>query len=282
MSSNLNLTPAYRVSENLVLYRARAKYIPCETGLRLASVCEFSQPVFNPTRAKKAAEIIIPEDLLAYGVDIDEDCVIGEGEISEAERAKYRDRAVRRAKTAAFDIICCNPDLNAFVTLTFAPEYVDRTDYNECYVKLKVWLSNRVSRKGLKYVCVPEHHKDGEAIHFHMICNDNALSYVYTGMQRRGNKIFNLTDWKWGFSTMMLIGESDDDRTKVSKYIYKYMGKQLGQKIGGRHYLHGGRLEYPIYVYGESLEELAGDEKPVYTRSVDITSNTSYREVSFV
>lgn len=263
--------PLFRVSEALGLYRARAKYIRDANGsLRLASVCEFSHPVFNPHQLEQ----IIPEDVLDFGIDIDPE--------TSSRKELLTERATRRAKTAAFDLVCSNHDLDTFVTLTYSPEHVDRASYEECYGKLKTWLSNRVSRYGFKYVAVPEHHKKGNAIHFHMICNRNGLNLRNSGHKRNGQIVWNVDSWKWGFSTAILIGEDETDRDRVSKYIYKYMGKQVGQKIGGRYYLHGGMLEKPVFLYSDDATEFFDGQEPKYHREKEITRNTRYEEWSFI
>lgn len=56
-------------------------------------------------------------------------------------------------------------DFRWFVTLTLAPDKVDRYDAGEVVRKLSQWCNNQVKRRGLKYVLVPERHKDG-ALHF--------------------------------------------------------------------------------------------------------------------
>lgn len=162
-------------------------------------------------------------------------------------------RAVNRAKVRCFDYIMCNPDLDMFATLTCDAERVDRTDYAAIYKYTRAWLSNRVQRRGLKYILCPEYHHDGQAIHFHMLCNCYGLGpncqYALTPSlrirTRKGKPICNITDWELGFSTAQRIPE-EDNRDAVAKYIFKYMGKQAGARIGGRYFLHGGDLKTPI------------------------------------
>jgi hypothetical protein len=166
----------------------------------------------------------------------------------------------------------------------------DKDEYSECYEKLRVWLSNAVQRRDLKYILVPERHKSG-AIHFHAICNEKALDLVRatsanTGrpLSHNGRPIYNITNWKHGFSTAEKIASGADDREAVSKYIFKYMGKQNGEKIGGRFFLHGGDLKKPICLYGDSEAEFAGDAygRPTYQKETSPVPGLTYWEWNYI
>ena len=74
-------------------------------------------------------------------------------------------RAARRARAALRDLALCN-DFDCFVTLTLDGAQVNRYDPKQVIQKLNRWADNKVRRDGLRYVLVPELHKDG-AIHFH-------------------------------------------------------------------------------------------------------------------
>ena len=92
---------------------------------------------------------------------------------------------------------------------------------------MRNWLSDRVKRKGLKYVLVPEMHKDG-AWHFHGFTN-LAL------------------DWSYGFYLNKEI-KSLKQRDNGIKYITSYVKKDM-VKFNGRRYLHSRNLEKPEKVY---------------------------------
>ncbi len=271
-------TKFLHVSDALVRYKVRAKYYVAEDGtITLACVQKFAEPRFRPdgwelsegeprpTKRSSSAASSDAEELLA--------------------------RATRRAKTNAFDMIMCNSDLDTFVTFTYAPEQTDdKADYDGCYKQLGVWLSNRVQRRDLKYVCVPERTKKGD-IHFHAIMNRSALKLVpslspYTGkrLQHNGNDLWNVSDWKYGFTSAEIIGKSSDDRRAVAKYIFKYMGKQMGQKIGGRYALIGGDLRRPIYRYADDERDLMSTEDvPTYERNVVLEDcGVDYHEWVFI
>lgn len=270
----------FTTTENAILYPTRAKYYPQADGtMRLASVQSFTIPKFREegweSREKRTR-------VLNSSTDEEVELIGAESDIQ---------RATRRAKKNAFDIIMCNPDLDLFGTFTYSPEKVsDKASYYECFKYLNTWLSNRVQRNGLKYVCVPERTKAGD-IHFHAIMNSSALKLDRAISEKTGRllthhrkPLYNIADWGRGFtSAEMITRESaeDDERAMVAKYIFKYMGKQAGQKIGGRYVLIGGDVAKPVYLYGESPQEFLTDKPAVYTNSVNI-GDFSYAEWDFI
>lgn len=146
------------------------------------------------------------------------------GFYSQEENEK---RALRRAKTCITDYVKTNVDLVNFVTYTLDAQKIDRYNEQEIYKKMRDWLSNRVRRKGLKYVLVPEMHKDG-AWHFHGFTN-LAL------------------DWSYGFYLNKEI-KSTRQRDNGVRYITSYVKKDM-TKFNGRRYLHSRNLEKPIKIY---------------------------------
>lgn len=132
-----------------------------------------------------------------------------------------------------------------FVTLTFKRDSgMNVYDYSECVKKLTAWLHNQ-RRKclDLKYLFVPEMHKDG-AFHFHgLIANADGLTFADSGRVAIGNKaykrtkenqhfptIYNLDNWRYGWSTATVVVSS----CKSASYICKYITKDLIQGIGKR------------------------------------------------
>lgn len=277
------------VPENLARHKVRAKYIPAPDGsLRLAMVQASTRPIFlpsglevrkDPNRSDKvfadAPIPDIPEEEAAPVIPCEENLK----------------RASRRARIRAMDFILCNPDLDTFGSLTFDPDQVQRDSWETTYGAARTWLSNRVQRNDLKYVMVPEYHKDGKSIHFHAVMNSAALDLIEARYPKSGRlmkkrrpgelkQLYNLTDWK-GFSSLEQI-TGDGSRDKVAKYIFKYMGKQLGQRIGGRYFLHGGSMASPVYRYGETVEEFLHGEVETNRFSVDVTDTIVYTEVSYL
>lgn len=273
-------------TEQEVSFCARAIYYPTvDGGYKLARVQQFNSPRFR----EKGWEARKKERAFYVGEAVED--------VEEGREASTLDveRATRRARKNAFDLIMCNHDLDTFVTFTYSPDEVtDKANYDECFKYLNSWLSNRVQRKGLKYVCVPERTKRGD-IHFHAIMNGGALQLgaaisPKTGrpLTHNGKPLYNVTDWKRGFTTAEYITQreaGEDERAGVAKYIFKYMGKQAGQKIGGRYVLIGGALARPVVVHGDSASEFLSEGMPRYQNHKELTVEGSavvYDEWSFI
>lgn len=169
-----------------------------------------------------------------------------------------REDSIRRAKTAVSDIIRMN-DFEYFVTLTLSEKEIDRTNPKEITRKLKIALSNLVERYCLKYVLIPEYHKDGKAVHFHGFISGD-IKTVDSGTVKAPNHkkpikietakrkgislencktVYNLPQWKLGFTTAIPLSRNDRDNTALEIYVTKYITKDL-QKIFGKFYLSGG------------------------------------------
>lgn len=173
------------------------------------------------------------------------------------DRSKeIRRNAIERMK----DIILLNEDLKWFFTVTFNDEEVDALDPAAVFLKFNKWLQNQTSRKGLKYLIVPEYHPNGktpgERIHFHGLIND-ALELVDSdtrllfgrrkpmklGKIRRlhlekfiRNIVYNVKGFKLGHTTAIPV---QGTRMGIALYITKYLTKAESDdsaKIFGKYY----------------------------------------------
>ncbi len=241
-----------------VLYNCCTKFYPDGAGGWIpVKRIVFDRLIYNPNKLEDHFDKLrnLPEE------DSEEDDGTN---IRNDDEGTFWKKSWNRARQQCFDYLMCNPDLNTFCTFTVNPDECNSHNYSQVVENLSVWLANRVRRNGLKYILVPERHQSG-AIHFHGICNSTGLRLVPSGRWKVGKwalpwedirpakrkeaqEIFNVRDLKLGFSTALII-EGENAQEKVSKYIWKYMTKQGGQKIGGRFYLHGGDLQAARLVY---------------------------------
>ena len=177
---------------------------------------------------------------------------------------EYMKAADQRACRKIEDIILLNPDMCYFTTLTFDLGKVKSYNAAEVEFKFTHWLKNQKYRKGLKYVFVPEHHKEDKdgnlKIHFHGVIN-GALTLIDSGTRKvkgydqpvRLSKIekwlklgrirdehitgvvYNIQEWTYGFSTAVKIEKSIKN---VVLYVTKYIQKDVTRKnmIFGKRY----------------------------------------------
>lgn len=176
-------------------------------------------------------------------------------------------RSMRRARANLRRLALAN-DFDYFVTLTLDPAKINRYDAAAIMHAVNAWLSNMVQRRGLRYVLVPERHKDG-AFHFHGFFAGQELEVVDSGTvklpgvkqpkrpaseaQRQlwleescAQPVYNLPQWTLGFSTAMRL---HGEYSHAVAYICKYVGKQDGERPMGRWYYSGGALQKPQKEY---------------------------------
>lgn len=165
-----------------------------------------------------------------------------EGWVSAYERDSISlSKSVKRTKDKIFDYS------NAivwewFCTFTFNPEKVDRTNFDEVSKKMTKWLNNMRTKycPDMKYVLVPEKHKDG-CYHFHGLFSDcDGLDFVpamnlqetYKGktnkyymqpLVRKGQQVFDIKRFKMGYTDCTKVR----DTKKVANYILKYVTKEM-------------------------------------------------------
>ena len=109
-------------------------------------------------------------------------------------------------------------------TFTFNPNKVDRYNFSECSKKMSNWLHViRKKNSNLKYLIVPEMHKDG-AWHFHgLFSNVDGIEFVNSGHNFKNQVVYNIANFKWGFTHAI----HTDGSMKVVSYLTKYISKDL-------------------------------------------------------
>lgn len=131
-----------------------------------------------------------------------------------------------RTKSTIKDIALANV-WEYFVTFTFDSKNgtVDRKNYDLVSKKLSKWLDHLRQRKAknLKYLIIPEQHKDG-AYHFHgLLSNIGTLDLTFSGVYQKGYKVYNIKSFTHGFTNVTIV----KDTKKVSNYVLKYITKSL-------------------------------------------------------
>ncbi len=193
----------------------------------------------------------------------------------------------------------------------------DRYNYEACRKKVAEWFKNVRKRycKDIKYLIVPEQHESG-AWHFHALVSnagfeddDYGLTFVkarnnqpylkidgdyvydkkgqhvpnkYFGEYLRtsypdGNYIYNIGEFKSGFSTATRV----TDTKKAVSYIVKYITKELCEcTLGKRRYLPSNNLELPKKSYvmcgADRLDTILSDIEYNYDVELSIDCIKTY------
>lgn len=155
-------------------------------------------------------------------------------------QAKNREKSIRqsmsRTKEKIFGYVMAN-NFEYWATQTFNFKKVDRYDLDEIVKRYNQKLYNLKKRNypALKWLIVPENHKDG-AWHLHMfisgIPQDKIVysGYNYFNKKKRFfRKVYNWVDTiDYGFNDYIYIGDIDDiERYKIALYMTKYITKDL-------------------------------------------------------
>ena len=168
-----------------------------------------------------------------------------------------------------------------FLTFTFNKEKVDRYSYAICSQKLSQWLDYlRRRNPNMKYLVVPEQHKDG-AWHFHgLFSNVNDVEFQTSGKYTdKGQEIFNVGKYKLGFTEAIKL----DGSFAVVSYICKYITKKLCEETKGKkRYWYSRNCDLPIveeYELNTSLEDIIDQLDTVGAR---IITKEGYVNVTYI
>lgn len=180
-----------------------------------------------------------------------------EEDLRKEEKKEHSSKvSVNRSKNNLYRIARSN-EWEYFITFTFNPKTVDSTDYDVVSKIVTNWLNNlRKNSPDLKYLFVPEFHKDGKKYHYHgLIANADSLVLSDSGIvDKDGETIYNIDNWSWGYTTASKI----KDNKRVINYIGKYITKELmnNLKYKKRYY-----ASHNLNVVDEDLRLIYPDEK---------------------
>lgn len=175
--------------------------------------------------------------------------------------------SLSRSRSRVWEIALCNP-WDMFVTLTLSPAMCDRHDLNGTYKRVAKFFNNVNSRTDaeLKYLLIPEPHKDG-AWHFHGLVSglplhhlkpftlDDNIPLRLKVMLREGRQVYTWPAYADSFGFVTL--EPIQDPERCAAYMTKYITKELGRSsIELNHHLYyssKGLLRAELLYQGEML-----------------------------
>lgn len=211
------------------------------------------------------------------------------------------------ARNRLVEIIKANTDFCYFFTGTFDPKRWDRTNFRELHSSLTRWLR----RRGIKYILIPEPHKDG-SIHFHGFFNETIEPYLakfdltqklpkrITDGIKEDREIMNCPEYAkmFGWVSIERIRNLEACAVYVSKYVSKSFDNQGSRYTYHRYFCSKG-LKHPEFIlksykdysdYSVSLSEYipkavfrraTAGSPPLYDRAVapSITASRLRRQI---
>ena len=196
------------------------------------------------------------------------------------DREKSIRQSVSRTREKIYGYIMAN-EWEFWATQTFDPEKIDRFDLDEIVKRYNRRLKYlKTKYNGLKWLIVPEQHKDG-AYHLHMFMSGipvDRMKYsgcdYYSKDNNYSRPIYNWLDTAdYGFNYYLYIGDLEPlERVKMANYVTKYITKELVKKrFNKKMYWASRGLWEPnvasTYVY---------DVETIMSSGTIITQNTYY------
>lgn len=153
-----------------------------------------------------------------------------EQEQLKKQRMKF---SINRTKTEIRRLVNSNPQLNKFLTLTFAENITDLKIANYIFNQFIKRISYRYPN--IEYLAVPEFQKRG-AVHYHLLCN---LPFI---------ELDELSElWGQGFVKINKI----DNMNNVGAYVSKYLGKEMDERsFGKKKFFRSQNLQEPVEILG--------------------------------
>lgn len=153
---------------------------------------------------------------------------LDEDELRMRKEKNLKD-AQHRALNAVRSLALSNK-WDSFLTLTFDDSKAPTAgiSYDVALLYASRALRNlRTLYPGVKYLLVPEQGEKNGRWHFHaLVAGLPKSAYKFSGrFTRSHDKIYNLPDWKYGFTTATFIR----DQNKVCRYIAKYITKSTSR-----------------------------------------------------
>jgi len=189
---------------------------------------------------------------------------------------EYMRQSISRTKRTIHDYALCN-EFDYFITLTFDRKKYNAKDLKKLKKQVGQWLNNYKKRTNskLKYLIIPELHRDKEHFHFHGLISGIEDIKEFK-LSKKGIMRYNWTGWhnKFGFTSL----EKVRDTTSVSRYITKYITKDLIVEFNKQRFLVSKGLEKPetIFELDNYLEPINYDFENEYVR---VKNFSSYEEM---
>ena len=203
-------------------YRVYEK--PITTKEKLIDITEGEKQILKKPERKKHLRYIEFDDGTSF---------IGEQLDESYDFQRALNVSLNRSKQNLIGILRANK-WDYFVTFTFNPRIVNSNNFYDVCRSAHKYMDNlrKTQCPNLKYVLVPELHKDGEHYHLHgVVGNADGLQLRCSGkFDKKGHIIYNIPSWKYGWNTATEVEHTG----KVSNYISKYITKDTEGLLRGK------------------------------------------------
>ena len=198
------------------------------------------------------------------------------GSSSLEQLDEYTKKYLKNVRSNIIDLALNFSNWEYFITLTFSDKEIGEYTHEKAIEKLKKWINNQKHQnKDFTYFLVPEFHKSGR-LHFHgLIANVPKWKFEKARNPKNGRlikvnnvQIYNLVNYKLGFTTISKI----QNQEKVSNYISKYATKELITLKNKKRYWYSRNLDKPklefIYI-DNNLADYLKDNKLDYYKNFE-------------
>ncbi len=221
---------------NVESNKSKKFYMPQKLKDRAYNYDQTLFKVFGEGKDKKI-KLVRMNYLKTSGVEI-EDIEYVRGTVNENKI----NESILRSKSKIFELAFCNP-WDWFFTGTINPNKQDRTDLELFHNQLTQWLRdyNKKHKLNIKFLFVPEKHKDGKSWHIHGFIYGLPVEHLVqfqigdkmgkglADKVMRGDIVYN---WKAYFNRFGFCDlEPIRNHEAVSKYVTKYINKELANSV---------------------------------------------------
>lgn len=188
------------------------------------------------------------------------------GSLSSDQLDLKTQKYLKKVKTNIIDLAFNYDEWEYFITLTFNDKEIGEYSHENAINCLTKWIDNQKHQnKNFTYILVPEFHSSGR-LHFHGLVahvpkwklEESRSAKTGRLLKVNGLQIYNLINYKLGFTTISKVQSQD----KVSNYISKYATKDLIKLKNKKRYWYSRNLQKPkeeFFMIDTTLKEYIKD-----------------------
>lgn len=223
-------------NSNVESNKVKKNHLPQKLKDRAYNYDQTLLKVFGSGENKKI-KLVRMNYLKTSGIELD-DIEYVRGQVNDNKI----NESILRSKSKIFELAFCNP-WDWFFTGTINPNKQDRTDLELFHKQLTQWLRNynRLNNLNIKFLFVPEKHKDGKSWHIHGFIYGLPVEHLkqfqvgdvmgkgLADKVQKGDIVYNWLSYfnRFGFCDLEPIRNQE----AVSKYVTKYINKELANSV---------------------------------------------------